>query len=154
MSSRVNTQAFAAAVAHSLALRKQADDVLAPFLVDLTEEQRRSLSRPADAFPDRARRVAEGMGEFSEVALAAGYDREEVLEDLDNVNQIARLQDHTDAFQRRLADTRLVWLSEAYSATLAVYNVARTLVKTKPALSRIIDALKSIFSSRRRSDEG
>jgi hypothetical protein len=154
MSSRVNSQAFAAAVAHSLALRKQADDVLAPFLVNLTEEQRRSMARPSDAFPDRARRVAEGMSEFPDVALAAGYDPEEVLEDLENINQIARLQDQADAFQRRLADSRLVWLWESFSATLAVYNVARTLVKTKPALSRIVDALKSIFSGGRRSAEG
>ena len=60
------------------------------------------------------------------------------------------MRDHVDFLDRRLSDAKLRWLGEAYVATLNAYGVALGALGIKPALARVVDALRSIFKGGRR----
>jgi hypothetical protein len=78
-----------------------------------------------------------------------GFNGTAVLDDLENVNQLARLRAYSDDLARRVADSRLRWLGEAYVTCLNAYGAARGLLSIKPAFSKIVDALKGIFGGGR-----
>jgi hypothetical protein len=149
---RIDPQALKAAIDTALEHYRQADLALAPFLVYLTPEERGRVPTPPDAFPEAARKLTENISGEPELAQMTGFDGEAVIEDLENVNQLARLRAYSDDLARRVADSRLRWLGEAYVTCLNAYGAARGLLSIKPAFGKIVDALKGIFGGGRRKN--
>ena len=56
-----------------------------------------------------------------------------------------------NALNRLVADTRLLWLSEAWVPSLALYAVAKVKAKTNGAIRTIVDPLAEVFATIRRA---
>lgn len=152
--SRTDHQALKAAIDRAMEHYRRADAELAPFLVHATAEERSRIPNPPDAFPEAARKLDESIATEPDFARLVGYDGPAVIEDLDNVNQLARLRAYVDDLDRRVADTRLHWLGEAYVSCLNAYGAARAMLSIKPALAKIVDAFRGIFGGGGRRKAG
>lgn len=129
---------------------QQAEQALKPFLTVMTDAERGTLAHPLSAFPPAGRTLARAAADHPEVAAVSEFDAEAVVEDLDNVEALAPVIEKLNQLQRLVADTRLLWLSEAWVPSLALYAVAKVKAKTNGALRSIVDPLAAVFSTPRR----
>ncbi len=123
--------------------------IVSSVLVHLTNEHRQGLLRPPTTFPKAGYALSRVMVEHKDVAALTEFDPEAVTEDLDNAASLDSLEQKLERFSQLVADSRLLWLAEAYVPSLGAYNVAKVAAKNDPALSEVIKPLAAVFGSRR-----
>lgn len=148
---RVDTKKLRAAIEKAVSHIDQAKAALQPFLANMTDEQKGTLAHPRAAFPAAGRTLARAAVEHPEVAAVSEFDAEAVVEDLDNAEALAPVVEKLSELTRLVGDTRLLWLSEAYVPSLALYAVAKVKAKTNGAIRTIVDPLAEVFATVRRS---
>ena len=147
---RIDTKKLTAAVAKAAAKIEEAEALLGPYLVTLTDKERASTLRPRDGFPDAGRAFARAISAHPEVGQAVAYDGAAVVEDLDNVQALAPLQETLARFVQRASDSKLAWLAEAYGPSLAAYAVAKVRAQKDGALRAAIEPLEAMLATGRR----
>jgi hypothetical protein len=147
---RVETAALTRAIAEAEQKVAEALEALKPFLVALTDSERETTPRARRGFPEAGRKLAEAAARWPALAETVGYDVEAVVEDLDNAEALAPLAERVEQLARRLADTRLTWLAEAWLPSLAVYASAKVGAARDPTLRALVDPLAPVFGTRRR----
>ena len=110
---KVDALQFQAAVAEAQAYLTVAFEILAPFLVVLSDDERRYVPRARAGFLEAGRNLALAIAEHPAVAQAAEYDPVAAGECLDNVAQLNGLIIKLGELVQRITDSRLVWLAEA-----------------------------------------
>jgi len=146
---RIDTVKLKAAVALANQKVNEAFEILAPYLVVISDADRASTPRPRDGFPDAAGSLMQALGEHPDIAKVAGFDAAAVKEDLANVAELKTLAERVAEFNQRLSDSRLTWLAEAWMPSLTVYGVAKVVAENTPALRTVIAPLARIFAPRR-----
>jgi hypothetical protein len=146
---RVNTEKLTAAVEKATKKIEEAEALLAPFLVMLTERERATMLRTRDGFPEAGRQLARAIVKHPKIAAASGFEADAVTEDIANVEAIAQLGERTSALAQRLADSRLTWLAEAWAPSLAAYAMAKVGAKTDGELAAVVEPLATIFATHR-----
>ncbi len=117
----------------------------------LTDRDRRALPRPHEPFASGARRLVEAVETHPELAVAARFDAQTVLELLDEVESAASLAPKAEELLRYLSDGKLAWLAEAYDSSRALYGMAKAGARSDGALRGVVEALAPAFAFRRRS---
>jgi hypothetical protein len=151
---RIDNNTLTAATMEALQLIEQAMVVLAPYVVIITPEDRRSTLKPGESFPAAGKALCRASREYPTLRAVASFEPEAVEEDLENVEALAPLAEKVLELAQRLSDSKLVWLSEAYGPCLSLYSLAKTLARQNGALRTVISPLAQIFSSlRARAEE-
>lgn len=148
-STRINNDDLQAAVTKAAKKIDEAMTLLAPFLVVITDADRAATPRTREAFPEASAALARAIADHPKIADAADYDRNAVQEDLANAAVLAPLAEKLVEFTQRVADSKLVWLAEAYIPSLTAYGVAKVVAKNNAALRTVIAPLTAIFGTRR-----
>ena len=148
---RVDTKKLKAGIEKAVGHLEQAKAALTPFLSTMTDDERGSLAHPRAAFPAAGRALARAAVDHPEVAAVSAFDAEAVVEDLDNAEAIAPVVEKLNELTRLVGDTRLLWLSEAWVPSLALYAVAKVKSKTDGAIRTIVDPLAEVFATARRT---
>lgn len=148
---RVDAKKLKAAVEKAMGHLDQAKAALNPYVANLTDDQRGSLAHPRASFPAAGRTLARAAIDHPEVAAVSDFDAEAVVEDLDNAEALAPVLEKLNELNRLVADTRLLWLSEAWVPSLALYAVAKVKAKTNGAIRTIVDPLAEVFATIRRA---
>jgi hypothetical protein len=148
---RLDSTELKTAVDKAMQHINEAFKILAPYLVILTEEERRSMARAREGFQQAGNDLAYAMGQYPKVAAVTGYEAEAVQEDLRNVAAISPIFGVVEEFSQRLSDSRLTWLAEAWVPSLAAYAVAKVVARQDGALRQLITPLARIFSTNRAS---
>jgi hypothetical protein len=143
---RVNTDDLRVAVQKAIEKINEAAAILAPFLVVLSQEGRAGTPRAREGFPEAGRSLARAIVAHPAIAAAAKYDVEAVNEDLDNVAALAPLTEKIAELTQLVADSKLVWLAEAWVPSLSAYGIAKVAAKDNGALRTIIAPLAAIFA--------
>lgn len=115
-----------------------------PFLIDLTIEERQSLPKMGDksrAFVNQATTLAEQNDAF----LPRSFDVAEMRRDVDLTNQLLPILTALAQLVEFVEDTYLLAGSDAYSAALIVYNLAKRNGQGE-ALDNLLDALGQRFA--------
>lgn len=146
---RVDTTQLKKAVDQAMAKIAEARKILDGSLILMTDAERVATPRTRSEFPKAGRALARAMVSHPEAAKVAGFDSEAVTEDLDNAEVLASLDETLEDFARRVADTRLSWLAEAYVPSLAAYGVAKVLARTDGELRSAIHPMAQVFATRR-----
>ena len=152
-STRIDTAKLKQAVQEALTHLAQAQVVLSPYLVLLTEQERRDTLRTRESFPKKARDFAREMADHQDLAATAGYDAAAVLEDLDNVDALAPLSSALGKLGQSVDDSKLAWLAEADEPTRAAYQIAKVGARTNAKIAPVVDALASLYATRRARTE-
>lgn len=145
-SKRVDPIEFEAAVSEAQAYLTVAFELLAPYLVVLTDDERLSVPRTRTGFLEAGRKLALAIDGHPAVAQAAEYDPIAAGECLDNVAQVNGLMIKLSELSQRIADSRLVWLADAWGPSLVVYAAAKALATRKGSLRTIVQALAPVFA--------
>jgi hypothetical protein len=151
---KVDALQFQAAVAEAQAYLTVAFEILAPFLVVLSDDERRYVPRARAGFPDAGRNLALAIVEHPTVAQAAAYDPIAVGECFDNVDQLNGLVMKLGELAQRIADSRLVWLADAWRPSLSVYAAAKALATRQGALRTLVQALSPVFANPKSTKKG
>lgn len=153
-SKRVDPIEFESVVSEAQAHLTMAFELLAPYLVVLSDDERLSVPRTRTGFLEAGRKLALAVGGHPSVAQAAEYNPIAAGECLDNVAQLNGLMIKLSEFTQRIADSRLVWLADAWGPSLAVYAAAKVLATRQGALRTIVQTLAPIFSTPKLSKKG
>jgi hypothetical protein len=144
---KVDPIQFQAAVAEAQAYLTVAFELLEPFLVVLSDDERRYVPRARAGFLEAGRNLALAIAEHPAVAQAAEYDPVAAEECLDNVAQLNGLIIKLGELAQRITDSRLVWLADAWRPSLAVYAAAKALATRQGALRTIVQVLAPVFDT-------
>jgi hypothetical protein len=147
---RVDTAALTRAVAEAERKIDEACEALRPFLVALTDSERETMPRARHGFAQAGRRLADAARRWPQLAETVGYEADAVVEDLENAEALAALHDRVDGLARRLADSRLTWLAEAWLPSLAIYASAKVGAVRDPEMRALVEPLQTMFSGRRK----
>lgn len=146
---RIDTKKLKAAIEQAERKVDEAKKILAPYLVILTDKERAEMPRARDKFEPAGRQLARAIPEHAKIAAAVDFDAEAVIEDLDNVAALSPLAEKTAELTQQIADSKLTWLAEAWSPSLAVYAVAKAGARVDGKLRTLIEPLAAIFATRR-----
>ena len=119
-------------------------------LVSLADADRKTMPRVRTGFPAAARSLAALLASRPEIAAVVGYDADQVVEDLDNVEAIDALIPRVEQLLQALHDSKLQWLAEAQEPTLAAYAVATTQARRDGSLAALVAPLADVLSNTRR----
>jgi hypothetical protein len=117
-----------------------------PFLVGLTDEERRVLPRIGDrdrAFIDKAFEVAGKVADY----LPASFKIEEMRKDIALMDALSPIILEVSQLAQKLADTYSLAASEAYAAALLIYRYAKD-AKGIEGLDKALDDLSQRFERR------
>jgi hypothetical protein len=120
-----------------------------PFLIDLTTEERRTLPRIGDksrGFVEQALQVAEQNPDI----LPRTFDVGEMRNDVELLSALSSVHTAVSQLNELIDDTVMAVGSEAYAASLLVYQFARSAGKGS-ALDTALDALGQRFARKSRS---
>jgi len=146
---RIDTEELKTAAAKAAKKIDEATTILAPFLVVISEQERASTPRAREGFPDAGRKLSRAIVDHPKIAAASEYDGEAVNEDLDNVEALSPVVEKLAELTRRVTDSKLVWLAEAWVPSLTAYGVAKVAAKANAALRTVIAPLAEIFATAR-----
>ena len=149
VSTRINTAELKLAAEQATKKIEEANELLAPYLVVLSYQERAKIPRTRDGFDDATRSLTRGIEGHPNVVAATDFDSEAVLEDLDNARILTPVLDKSLELNQRLADSQLVWRAEAWTPALLAYGVAKVLAKTDAALRSVVDPVAAIFATYR-----
>ena len=153
-SKRIDPIEFEAAVSEVQAYLTVAFELLAPYLVALSDDERPSVPRTRTGFLEAGRKLALAIDGHPAVAPAAEYNPIAAGECLDNVAQLNGLMIKLHELTQRIADSRLVWLADAWGPSLTVYAAAKALATRKGSLRTIVQALAPVFATSKSSKKG
>lgn len=148
--SRVSTQQLKQAVTTAMQHIQQAHEALAPVLVLLTEEERATTARAPSGLPPVARRLAGVANEYPALLAASEYDPEAVVEDVDNAEVVAALELPLSRLLQMVADSKLLWLAEAYMQTALLYGIAKLRARDDARIEQDIAPVANMFAARAR----
>lgn len=120
-----------------------------PFLIDLTNEQRRSLPKLGDksrAFVSKALEVATQNPDF----LPRSFDLNEMRQDVELFEALYPILLSLTQLQELVDDTVMQVGSEAYAAGLIIYNYAKTSGKGA-GLDAVVDDMGRRFARKSRN---
>jgi len=127
---------------------------LAPYLLALTPDQRRTLPKMSDGtepFVAKVMDYATNDPQFSPPFM----DVPEMKKDFDAVSQLMPLLRTVTQLQNNLSDTTMMAGSEAYVAALSYYNSVKMAARMNvPGAKAIYDDLKKRFESSGRRSNG
>lgn len=148
-STRIDTAKLELAAEQASKKIDEANALLAPYLVILSDQERAKIPRTRDGFDEATRSLTRGIEGHDNVILATDFDSAAVLEDLDNVKLLTPVLEKVVELNQRIADSQLVWRGEAWTPALLAYGVAKVLSKTNAALRSVVDPLAAIFATYR-----
>jgi hypothetical protein len=149
VSTRIDTAKLKLAAEQVSTKIEEVNELLAPFLVILSDQERAKIPRTRDGFDDATRSLSRGIAGHANVIAATDFDSEAVLEDLDNVKILTPVLEKIVELNQRITDSQLVWRAEAWTPALMAYGVAKVLSKTNAALRSVVDPLSAIFATYR-----
>jgi hypothetical protein len=149
VSTRVDTAKLKLAVDKAAKKIDEANDVLAPYLLVLSDQERAKIARTRDGFDEATRSLARGIEGHANVIAATDFDGEAVIEDLDNIKILTPMLEKTMELNQRIIDSQLVWRGEAWVPALLAYGVAKVLSRTNAALRSVVDPLAAVFATHR-----
>jgi hypothetical protein len=149
VSTRIDTAKLRLAAEQATKKIEEANELLAPYLVLLSDQERAKIPRTRDGFDDATRSLTRGIEGHANVVAATDFDSEAVLEDLENVKVLTPVLEKIVELNQRIADSQLVWRAEAWTPALLAYGVAKVLSKTNAALRSVVDPLAAIFATYR-----
>lgn len=149
VSIRIDTAKLRLAAEKATKKIEEANDLLAPYLVVLSDQERAKIPRTRDGFDDATRSLTRGIEGHANVIAATDFDSAAVLEDLDNVKVLTPVLEKIVELNQRIADSQLVWRAEAWTPALLAYGVAKMLSKTNAALRSVVDPVAAIFATYR-----
>ena len=123
----------------------------APFLINLTKEERTELPKMGDksrAFVQAALTLAEEDDSF----LPRSFDVAEMRQDEDLYTALAQIATSLTILKEKLDDTMLLIGSDLYVAALEVYAAARRSGNTQ-GLDQLVDALGQRFARKSKKDD-
>ena len=132
-----------------------AQSTLAPYVVALTAEQRRTLPKMSDGtvpFVEKVLDYAEGDPNF----VPPFMDVPEMKKDFEATEQLMPILRTVEQLANNLSDTTMLAGSEAYVASLSYYNSVKMAARMNvPGAKAIFDDLKKRFEAqgRRSSNE-
>jgi hypothetical protein len=125
-----------------------AEAELAGILEVIDAEHRAACVRPRARFVEKGPEFAATARAFPDLAAAVKFDGDAVTEDVRNALALDGLVTKVDELQQRLADSRLVWLSDSYSDCLALYRVANSVMD--PRTRELVAPFSELFPGRSR----
>lgn len=147
---RLDSKKLAGAVAVATEHVRLALLALDGMLVTLTDQERVDFLRPPVRFPEAARSLARAAVEAPDMAARAEFDPVAVTEDLDNAACLSPLVEKLAVLVRRTDDSRLVWLAEAYTPSLALYRLAKAGATVDGSLQALVEPIGEVFANRRK----
>ena len=149
VSTRIDTAKLKLAAEQAAKKIEEANELLAPYLVVLSDQERAKIPRTRDGFDEATRSLSRGIEGHANVIAATDFDGEAVIEDLDNVKLLTPVLEKAVELNQRIADSQLVWRAKAWTPALMAYGVAKVLAKTNASLRSVVDPLAAIFASYR-----
>jgi hypothetical protein len=155
MSNNIHQASIPADVlAEALGKLGEVKELLAPFAVTLTVDQRQSLPKMGDKslpFVEKAHELAL----LNPQLLPAFVSQDDFTVDFTDAHNITPLAVTAQQVQQVIDDTRLLAGSEAYQAALSFYNSVKQATKQNvPGAKAVYDALKARFAgTTRRNDD-
>ena len=134
-------------LAHPLLLQVSA--LLSPYLPNITETERGHFPRPPDGFQKAVPLLIQAMKTRPHVTALAGFNGEAVSARIQGATSVSQVLSEMEELQQRLADSRLLQLSEAWRSCLTAYTVARSAEKADPTLRVVIEPMAEVFRGRR-----
>lgn len=152
MSSRVDTKKLAAAIKKATAHIQEAHNVLEPYLVLLSPEERKATLKPGEGALDAVAETAARLSneKFAGIVATSKMDLEAIREDVANIKLLATLVPQLTALVTRIGDTRLRWGGEAYSEALTPYGVMKAHAENDAEVAEAIDPMTSHLAMGRR----
>lgn len=127
---------------------QEVEEILKPYLVDLTPEERKAMPKMSD----RSAPFVEKVNEYANTnpELGPAYlDIEELEVDIQSVRDLNQLAQQVHKLRSGLGDTVMRAGSEAYVASLAYYNSVKGAAKLNvPGAKLVYDDLKAHFENR------
>jgi hypothetical protein len=117
-----------------------------PFLIGLTDEERRAMPKVGDrdrAFIDKAFEVVGKVADY----LPASFKVEEMQKDMALMDALSPIILEISQLAQKLADTYALAASEAYAAALLIYRYAKD-AKSIEGLTAALDNLSQRFERR------
>jgi len=127
----------------------QAFEILRPYLAVMTDEERAQVPRAPAAYAAACLALARALADYPKIAAAVNADPAAIREDVANVAALASLTEKVAELAQQLADTRLEWQAEAWTPSLAAYNVAKVAARQDGKLRTVVDPIAEVFASRR-----
>ncbi len=127
------------------------DDQVAALVGGLTDERRRTVTRPPAAFPTRARAVLHEARRLSDTSAFAGVDPAEIEACLDRVEALDPAINAVERLLRRLQDARLEAMHDSWTATLDLYAVAQARSRNNQSCRSIVEIMAPLFARSSRS---
>lgn len=118
-------------------LLNQIETAIQPYVVTLTDEQRRTIAKVSDktiSFATKVNDYCESNAEFVPTYMSAN----DLSIDVGNYNKLHPVLNIVDQIANQLNDTAMVAGSEAYLAALMYYSSVKTADKNKVANARAI----------------
>lgn len=148
---RINTQELKTALQKACEQLDAVEALLKPYLVLLTEAERKYVPRSREGFEkeEKGRAFAAEMAKHPKIAELARFESAAVVEDLDNVRELVTIENKVNAITQRILDSRLLWLGEAWVPSLTAYRVAKSLAKDDAELEALVAMLADLFATTR-----
>lgn len=143
---RVDNKKLEAAVASAEKKMTEIVALLEPYMVILSEAERRSVPKPRSDFAPIGRQIALLLADYPEIAKFAEYDGAAVNEDLSNVVTLERLATPISRLLQMITDSKLRWQAEAYQQTLEGYRTAKSRMAKNDTLARALKPFLDYFS--------
>ena len=142
----IDSTILAAALAKSAKCMDDIDAALKPLLAVLNDEQREQLLRPPVRFPTAAVKLLAAAEARPGLCAAADFDPAAVRDALANAEAVLVLAARAQELFRRLADSRLQWLDEAYDPSLVLYQMAKIRAEKDGDLRLIVAPMEEVFA--------
>jgi hypothetical protein len=154
MENRVSIEIPEADLAAAKAARQQVQSILAPYVIALTPEQRKSIPKMSDGtepFVEKVMAYAESNAQF----LPPFVNLSEMQRDWLAVSGLIPLLRMVDQLQDTLGDTSMMAGSEVYVGALSYYNSVKQAAKVNaPDAKAIYEDLRKRFERRNRNGNG
>lgn len=129
-------------------LEKKLTDLISqlkPYLMVLTDEERKNIYKPKEGLPQAALIFNGLMGEYADVAKAASYQTEAMVEDLNNLNLINNAESKLKHLLQMVLDTKLKWMQELHSQMAPAYKLSKALSESNGALANKLKDVEEFF---------
>jgi hypothetical protein len=146
MTHKIDSAAFRQALEQAAAHIAAAFELVSPFLVVLTEDERASTPRTRSGFLEAVQKLLVAVVDHPQVAAVAGLDPQGSGERADHVTRLISVEIKLGELLQRVQDSRLVWLAELLEPSLVAYGVAKSLARKDGALRTVVQAIAPMFA--------
>ncbi|MBS4070360.1 MAG: hypothetical protein KGZ90_03480 [Algoriphagus sp.] len=151
MENRLSIQIPAADLAAAKAALQQVQTILAPYVIALTPEQRKTIPKMSDGTEPFVAKVIEYAADAPQF-LPPFVDRQEFDKDWQAISGLLPLLRLCTQIEDTLSDTTMMAGSEAYVSALSYYNSVKQAAKVNaPDAKAIYEDLRKRFERKARS---